>query len=60
MSPRQEGRGRHQRLHRHHDRFWVEARRRKGDRDGTTALIEVLLLHRSVAGEAVVLGWNGR
>ncbi|MGH7733013.1 MAG: IS21 family transposase, partial [Gemmatimonadales bacterium] len=39
-----------------HDRFWVEARRRKGDRDGTNALIEVLLLHRSLTADAVVAG----
>ena len=29
-----------------HERFWAEARRRLGDRDGTRALIEVLLAHR--------------
>ena len=39
-----------------HDRFWTEARRRLGDRDGTKALIEVLLLHRTLAADAVVAG----
>ena len=34
-----------------HERFWAEARRRQGDRDGTKALIEVLLLHRTMAAE---------
>ncbi len=29
-----------------HERFWKRARRRLGDREGTRALIEVLLLHR--------------
>ena len=29
-----------------HDRFWKRARRRLGDREGTRALVEVLLLHR--------------
>lgn len=39
-----------------HERFWAEARRRLGDRDGTRALIDVLLLHRSLPGDAVVAG----
>ncbi|MDQ3145904.1 MAG: IS21 family transposase [Actinomycetota bacterium] len=39
-----------------HERFWAEARRRLGDRDGTRALIEVLLLHRSVTADGVVAG----
>jgi transposase len=39
-----------------HDRFWVEARRRLGDRDGTRALIEVLLLHRTLSADAVIAG----
>ena len=39
-----------------HDRFWVEARRRLGDRDGTKALIEVLLLHRTLSADAVIAG----
>ena len=29
-----------------HERFWKRARRKLGDREGTRALIEVLLLHR--------------
>lgn len=39
-----------------HERFWTEARRRLGDRDGTRALIEVLLLHRSIPADALVAG----
>jgi transposase len=39
-----------------HERFWAEARRRQGDRDGTRALIEVLLLHRTMAAGAVITG----
>lgn len=39
-----------------HERFWTEARRRVGDRDGTRALIEVLLLHRSIPADALVAG----
>ena len=39
-----------------HERFWTEARRRLGDRDGTRALIEVLLLHRSIAADALTTG----
>jgi len=39
-----------------HERFWAEARRRQGDRDGTRALIEVLLLHRTMATGAVIAG----
>jgi transposase len=39
-----------------HERFWAEARRRQGDRDGTKALIEVLLLHRTMGASAVVAG----
>lgn len=34
-----------------HERFWAEARRRLGDRDGTRALIDVLLLNRSVPAD---------
>jgi hypothetical protein len=33
-----------------------KARRRLGDRDGTRALIDVLLLHRTLPGDAVVAG----
>jgi hypothetical protein len=39
-----------------HERFWTEARRRLGDRDGTKALIDVLLLHRSLPADALVAG----
>lgn len=39
-----------------HERFWSIARRRLGDRDGTRALIEVLLLHRSLDADAVANG----
>jgi len=39
-----------------HERFWAEARRRLGDRDGTRALIEVLLLHRTIPADALVAG----
>jgi len=39
-----------------HERFWAEARRRLGDRDGTRALIDVLLLHRTIGTDAVIAG----
>jgi transposase len=39
-----------------HDAWWAEARRRHGDAAGTRLLIEVLLLHRSIAHEYVVAG----
>lgn len=39
-----------------HERLWTQARRRLGDRDGTRALIEVLLLHRSLPTAAVIAG----
>ena len=39
-----------------HERFWSHARQRLGDAGGTRALIEVLLLHRSLAAPAVVAG----
>lgn len=39
-----------------HQQFWDIARHRVGDRDGTRALIGVLLLHRSLAGAAVEAG----
>jgi hypothetical protein len=42
-----------------HERFWSQARRRLGDRDGTRVLIEVLLLHRSLDATAVVAGMHG-
>jgi transposase len=41
-----------------HDRYWAEARRRLGDRDGTRALIDVLLVHRSLPAAAVTAGIN--
>jgi hypothetical protein len=39
-----------------HESLYENARRRLGDRDGTMAMIEVLLLHRSLPAEAVVAG----
>lgn len=39
-----------------HQRFWDAARRRAGDRDGTKALVGVLLLHRTLPTEAVLAG----
>ncbi len=39
-----------------HDRYWAEARRRLGDRDGTRTVIEVLLIHRSLPAGAVTAG----
>ena len=39
-----------------HQRFWDAARRHTGDRDGTRALIGVLLLHRTLPTEAVQAG----
>jgi len=39
-----------------HERYWREARRRLGDRNGTRMLIEVLLLHRTMAHSSVVAG----
>ena len=41
-----------------HERFWAQARRRLGDRDGTRALIEVLLAHRLLPADAVVAGMH--
>jgi transposase len=41
-----------------HERYWAEARRRLGDRDGTKALIEVLLLHRVLPAGAVTSGMD--
>src|SRR5215470_2493437 len=37
-----------------HQRYWDIARRQLGDGAGTRALIEVLLLHRSLPAEAVL------
>ena len=39
-----------------HDRFWAEARRRHGDREGTNRLVEVLLVHRQLPAGAVIAG----
>ena len=39
-----------------HERFWTQARRRLGDRDGTKAMIEVLLAHRQLPADAVAAG----
>jgi transposase len=41
-----------------HERFWNQARRRLGERDGTKALIEVLLAHRAIPATAVIDGVN--
>jgi hypothetical protein len=39
-----------------HDRFWAQARRDRGDGAGTRALVEVLLLHRSLPAEVIGAG----
>jgi transposase len=39
-----------------HERFWTTARRRLGDRDGTKAMIEVLLAHRLLSSDALIAG----
>ncbi|MFF3437780.1 IS21 family transposase [Streptosporangium sp. NPDC002721] len=39
-----------------HDAWWAAVRRAHGDADGTRALIEVLLLHRTMAHDHVVAG----
>jgi transposase len=39
-----------------HDRFWAQARRDHGDGAGTRALVEVLLLHRTLPVEAIGAG----
>jgi len=41
-----------------HQRYWDIARRQLGDGAGTRALIEVLLLHRSLPAEAVLAGMH--
>lgn len=41
-----------------HERYWAAARRRLGDRDGTRALIEVLLAHRTMPAAAVIAGMD--
>ena len=37
-----------------HQRFWDAARRRLGDKDGTRALIDVLLAHRRLPAESII------
>lgn len=39
-----------------HEQFWAGARRAHGDREGTLALVEVLLLHRHTPAADVVAG----
>jgi transposase len=39
-----------------HDRFYGAARRRLGDRDGTRAMVEVLLGHRTLDARSVISG----
>jgi transposase len=39
-----------------HEAFWAAARARHGDTAGTRALIEVLLLHRRLSRDAVLVG----
>lgn len=39
-----------------HEAFWAAARRTDGDAGGTRALIDVLLLHRSMSAEDVIAG----
>lgn len=39
-----------------HDAWWAQARKVHGERDGTRALIEILLLNRYLAHEHVVTG----
>lgn len=39
-----------------HEAFWAAARRTEGDSGGTRALIDVLLLHRSMAADEVIAG----
>ncbi|AMM22786.1 transposase (plasmid) [Frondihabitans sp. PAMC 28766] len=39
-----------------HEAFWAAARKTDGDAGGTRALIDVLLLHRSMATEDIVAG----
>ncbi len=43
-----------------HEAFWTKARAKHGDRDGTRALIEVLLLHRHLPAPTVTAGIQGR
>ncbi|MGM0386378.1 MAG: IS21 family transposase [Actinomycetota bacterium] len=39
-----------------HEAYWAAARKARGDRDATRALIEVLLLHRHLPADAVITG----
>ena len=39
-----------------HDAFWAAARKTSGDMAGTQALIDMLLLHRSLPSDAVIAG----
>ena len=39
-----------------HDAFWAAARKTSGDIAGTQALIDVLLLHRSLPADAMIAG----
>ncbi|MBC7763415.1 MAG: IS21 family transposase, partial [Candidatus Saccharibacteria bacterium] len=39
-----------------HEAFWAAARKTDGDAGGTKALIDVLLLHRSMSAEDVIAG----
>lgn len=41
-----------------HEAFWANARKVNGDADGTRELIDVLLLHRALPGDAVIAGIN--
>ncbi|MER8034930.1 hypothetical protein [Streptomyces hydrogenans] len=41
-----------------HDAFWAAAREARGRAEGTLALIDVLLLHRRLPGEAVTAGMH--
>lgn len=43
-------------LHRVHEGFWAAARRTDGGATGTRALIELLLLHRSMTSADVIAG----
>jgi len=39
-----------------HERFWITARRKLGDAEGTRALIEVLLAHRHIERDLLLTG----
>lgn len=41
-----------------HEAYWAEARRRLGDKEGTKALVEVLLGHRTMPAAAVIAGMD--